>query len=163
MLVFPCYSLQPAPSTVTQGLFIPGRLMCNMSLKFQKKEGKDRGAWRLLGYVLPLFFPFLHWSDTIGFSKYGREAGVASTFTACQIGRFTKRSCAPTTHTNYPNTTHTLPVESRQTGFLLRVWQGRKAIKLSWCAATRSYLLSAFLSLTEPSHRASEESVSKHL
>lgn len=41
MLVLPCYSLQPAPSPVTQGLFIPGRLMCNkMSLRLQKKREK---------------------------------------------------------------------------------------------------------------------------
>lgn len=39
MLVFPCYSLQPAPSPVTRGLFIPGRLMWyKMSLNFKKKK-----------------------------------------------------------------------------------------------------------------------------
>lgn len=43
------------------------------------------------------------------------------------IGRFTKRSCAPTTHTNYPNTTHALLVQSGQTGFLLRALTGKKS------------------------------------
>lgn len=112
MLVFPYYSLQPAPSPVTQGLFIPGRLMWNkMSLKFQKR-GKRQMNLETSGLLFTTFLqlPTLIRNNGIPFSKYGREAGVASTFTACEIGRFTKRSCAATTHTNYPNTTHTLSV-----------------------------------------------------
>lgn len=86
------------------------------SLHFKKKD-KDRWTWRFLGCFQ--YFSTLIWNDRIRFGKCGRKAGVASTFTASQIGRFAKRSCAHTTHTNYLKTTHTHPEQSRQTGFLL--------------------------------------------
>lgn len=72
------------------------------------------------------YFSTLIWHDRIRFSKCGRRAGVASTFKASHIGRFAKRSCALTTHTNYLKTTHTLPAQSRQTGFLLALTGEKK-------------------------------------
>ena len=112
---YSCYSVQPAPSPVTQGLFIPACLMWyKLTHSTSKKKKTKKWTWRFLGY-----FSTLIQNDRIMFSKCGRRAGVASTFTASKIDRFAKRSCAPTTHTNYLKTTHTLPTQSRQTGFLL--------------------------------------------
>lgn len=86
MLALPCYSLQPAPSPVTQGLFIPGCLMCNKKgLKFQKR-GKRQMNLEASGPLSTTFLPLptLIRHNVIPFSKCGREAGVASTFTACR-------------------------------------------------------------------------------
>lgn len=137
LLSFPLYACSYSRVTHCSRLPLLSRKACLSQaaecatkwVSSSKKEGKTDEPG-------DFWATFHHFSSTsytdpvhngIPFSKYGREAGVASTFTACQIGRFTKRSCAPTTHTNYPNTTHTLAVESRQTGFLLCALAGRES------------------------------------
>lgn len=56
----------------------------------RKKDGEPGDFWGTFHY-----FSTLIRNERIRFSKGGRRAGVASAFTACQIGRFAKRSCAP--------------------------------------------------------------------